>query len=215
VKPNENTVKTPPVTQNFNQQELMKLIIMTQHQMNSDFFRAFDDSEWDSAPEDDSMNWIGNMKTGTGYDIDLSLSKTQQSLPSPEGHFVPIELKGIIDEASKAYNVDPALIQAVIQAESNFDPNSTSATGAMGLMQLMPETANELGVTNAYDPVENIHGGTRYLRNLLDRYDGNIPLSLAAYNWGMGNVEKPSSQIPRETQNYIFRVNQFYQKAKA
>lgn len=116
----------------------------------------------------------------------------------------------IIDEAANRHGVPPKLIRAVIKAESNFNPRATSSAGAMGLMQLMPATARELGVRQPYDPEENIMAGTRYLRELLDRYHGNIPLALAAYNWGMGNLEKGGA-LPRETRNYIQRVARFYQ----
>ena len=82
-------------------------------------------------------------------------------------------------------------------------------------MQLMPDTARELGVKNPFDPVENIMGGTRYLRGLLDRYQGDKRLALAAYNWGMGNVERNPEKLPRETANYISRVLRHYNEAKA
>ena len=118
----------------------------------------------------------------------------------------------IIKSASDRYHVDPHLIRAVIGAESNFDSTAESAKGAQGLMQLMPETARELGVADAYDPTENIMGGTRYLKVLLDRYDGNVPLALAAYNWGMGNVERNPGRLPEETRIYIARVNAYYQE---
>ncbi len=124
-------------------------------------------------------------------------------------------LKTVINEAARTYGVDAALVQSVIKVESNFNSNSTSQKGAMGLMQLMPGTARDLGVHNAYDPVENIHAGTRYLKMLLNRYDGNVPSALAAYNWGMGNLEKKSGQMPIETRNYIDRVTSQYEKLKA
>jgi hypothetical protein len=120
-----------------------------------------------------------------------------------------------IKEAARTHGVDPALVRSVIKAESNFDPNCTSPKGAMGLMQLMPETARELGVQNGYDPVENIGAGTRYLKKLLTRYDGNVPLALAAYNWGMGNLEKKPGQMPAETRRYVDQVTRQYIAFKA
>jgi soluble lytic murein transglycosylase-like protein len=120
-----------------------------------------------------------------------------------------------ISEAAQTHGVDPALVRSVIKAESNFDPNCTSPKGAMGLMQLMPETARELGVQNGYDPVENIGAGTRYLKKLLSRYDGNVPLALAAYNWGMGNLEKRPGQMPAETRRYVDQVTRNYAAMKA
>lgn len=121
----------------------------------------------------------------------------------------------IIEKASRAYGVDPGLIRAVIRAESNFVNESTSPKGAMGLMQIMPGTAKELGIRDAYDPQENIMGGTRYLKGLLDRYRGDVPTALAAYNWGMGNVERRPEKLPRETKTYIHRIRQFMDEGKA
>jgi soluble lytic murein transglycosylase-like protein len=123
--------------------------------------------------------------------------------------------ESIIRQSSEAYGVDADLIRSVIAVESNFEPNSTSPKGAMGLMQLMPQTARDLNVQNAYDPVENIRAGTRYLKMLLDRYGGDIDTALAAYNWGMGNVERRSAQLPAETINYVERVTKYYERAKA
>ena len=116
----------------------------------------------------------------------------------------------MIEQASQKYGVEPALIKAVIAAESGGDPNALSPAGAQGMMQLMPKTAAELGVINPFDPVENIMAGTRYLRQLLDRYLGNTRLALAAYNWGMGNLEKRPDAMPKETKNYIIKVESLY-----
>jgi len=127
----------------------------------------------------------------------------------------PSTIDRIVTHASESYGVDPALIRAVIRAESDFDPHATSDKGAIGLMQLMPETAEELGVADPYDPAENIMAGTRYLKTLLDRYQGNIPLALAGYNWGMGNVERHPERMPAETRTYIARVNDYYREETA
>lgn len=118
-----------------------------------------------------------------------------------------ISLEDIFREASETYQVDYNLLISMAKQESNFDPNSTSSSGAMGIMQLMPETAADLGVTSPYDPYENIMGGAKYIRQMLDRYDGNTTLALAAYNAGSGNVAKYGGVPPfAETQNYIKKI---------
>lgn len=141
----------------------------------------------------------------------LNMSKTQHGNQPNEEINSKIDLEHIIDHASNSYNIDRNLITSVIKAESDFDPNCTSKKGAMGLMQLMPETAKELGAENPYDPYENVMAGTKYLKGLLKRYDNDTNSTLAAYNWGMGNLERNPGKLPRETRIYIARVNKFYQ----
>lgn len=120
----------------------------------------------------------------------------------------PAAFAPLIQQAAQKYGVDPDLISAVIQAESSFNPHAISRVGAQGLMQLMPATARALGVTNAFDPAQNIEGGTKYLRQLLDQFGGNEALAVAAYNAGPNAVKKYGNNIPpyQETQNYVKRV---------
>jgi hypothetical protein len=116
----------------------------------------------------------------------------------------------IVQAAAQHYGMEASLIQAVIHAESGGNRLAVSPAGAKGLMQLMPETAAELGVTDSFDPAQNIMAGTRYLRQLLDRYQGDLKLALAAYNWGMGNLESKPEALPKETRNFIARVENYY-----
>ncbi|HEX5274448.1 MAG TPA: lytic transglycosylase domain-containing protein [Candidatus Rubrimentiphilum sp.] len=131
--------------------------------------------------------------------------------PAPSaGHF-----DGLIASSAASWHVDKALVKAVVANESAFNPDATSATGAQGLMQLEPATAAELGVTDAYDPEQNIDGGTRYIRGLLDRFRGDVPLALAAYNAGPGAVEKYGGIPPyAETRAYVDNVLESYRRYK-
>jgi soluble lytic murein transglycosylase-like protein len=118
----------------------------------------------------------------------------------------------IIETAAKAYGVDISLVHAVISAESNYDRYAISRTGAMGLMQLMPDTARRYGVQNIMDPTENIHGGVRYLADLLVMFKGRLDLAIAAYNAGENAVIRSGLQIPpiAETRHYVPKVLGFY-----
>ncbi|MBF0627342.1 MAG: lytic transglycosylase domain-containing protein [Magnetococcales bacterium] len=117
-----------------------------------------------------------------------------------------------IQDASMRYQIHSALIKAVIKTESDFNPLAVSPKGAVGLMQLMPGTAQDLGVVDRTDPVANIHGGVRYLRELLGQFNNNLILSLAAYNAGPGAVKKHGNTVPpyEETQQYVAKVLHFY-----
>ncbi len=116
-------------------------------------------------------------------------------------------LDHLISSMAQKYGINPDLIQQVVKAESGFNAKATSSAGAMGLMQLMPGTAASYGVQNAYDPIQNLDGGTHFLKDLLDRFNGNIPLSLAAYNAGPGAVEKYDGVPPyKETQAYVQKI---------
>jgi soluble lytic murein transglycosylase-like protein len=119
----------------------------------------------------------------------------------------PDQINALVQQNADIWQVDPALIKSVIANESSFDANAQSPVGAQGLMQLMPETAASLGVKNSFDPAQNVAGGTRYLRGLLDRFKGDTRLAVAAYNAGPGAVEKYGDVPPyAETQSYVKNV---------
>ena len=121
------------------------------------------------------------------------------------------EMKEMARDAADRYRVDPALVHALITAESDWNPNAISSKGAQGLMQLMPPTAAELGVKDAFDPRQNIEGGVKHLRNLLEKYDGDLDRVLAAYNAGGGAVDRAGG-VPnyRETRNYVQKIQDAY-----
>ena len=130
--------------------------------------------------------------------------------PAPPKSVATVGSVGIaqaVDQIAAEHALPPLLIHSVIKVESDYDPNAVSPKGALGLMQLMPDTARRLGVADVFDPVDNIRGGAKYLRHLLDLYNGNYPLALAAYNAGEAAVQKYGTVPPyAETLNYLTRI---------
>lgn len=183
-------------------------------QMNESLLRILSDTKGENSDDnplmDDPMAFLSNIRQHSS-----KMPMNQIQMPGPIAEDIPEkinplpgvnEIDGIIRQAAAAYGVDAQLIKGVIQAESDFDPNAVSPKGAAGLMQLMPETAKELGVSDPFNPTENIMGGTRYLKQLLDHYDGSEPLALAAYNWGIGNMDSHRGKMPAETRNYVAKI---------
>jgi soluble lytic murein transglycosylase-like protein len=202
-----------PESTTLNRARLQQLVLTIRMRIDDQLFSLISKTRsgrTDHGPYADMMNY---------YKMDRHPSRTREEdqIQTPVNHpgDSANRYEYIINRAASIYQIDPDLIRAVIRAESDYDAQCTSSKGAMGLMQLMPETAKDLGIRNPYHPAENIMGGTRYLKGLLQRYDGDVTLALASYNWGMGNVERYPGRLPRETQTYIVRIHEYLRETKA
>ncbi len=168
------------------------------------------------SPTERRWKQVPRAKVGAAKSAAAEVDQYLGQLPNaqnstPRTGFTQREIDAAIDKAAANHNVDANLVRALVKVESNFNPNAVSRKGAMGLMQLMPQTARQLKVNNPFNPEENIDAGVRHLKRLLESYGGNVPLSLAAYNAGAGAVAR-SAGIPRyaETQNYVRRITRLY-----
>ena len=192
--------------------EVTELVRLAQLRMLQGLF----DLNLDSA-EDSLFSSLGtgsNLLTSpsaTGQNLDNRAAVQPDSQPSL---LAPVpshreEIEQLIDRVAEHVSLAPELIRSVVNAESDFTSNAVSSAGAQGLMQLMPATAQELGVKDSFDPEQNLLGGSRYLKQLLDKYEGNLDQALAAYNWGQGNVDRKGlEQMPKETRDYLVKVKQ-------
>jgi len=160
----------------------------------------------------DGIQHFSNVPIDSRYKPHILTEKSKGSFTALSSHQRSLILR-TIDRAADRFELEPSLIKAVIKAESNFEPYAVSSAGAMGLMQLMPKTALRWSVKDPFDPVENIQGGSRYLRHLLDLFEGNLAFSLAGYHAGEERVQK-SRGIPPipATQQYVKRVLKYYEK---
>jgi soluble lytic murein transglycosylase-like protein len=170
---------------------------------------------------DDGSVSLSNVPTDDRYTILIPAANegappaaAPAAIPDAAALLAKAGYAGLIDQVSRAYGVESALLHAVVFVESRYNPNAVSKKGAAGLMQLMPDTARRYGVGDVFDPLQNLGGGARYLRDLLRLFDNDVALALAAYNAGEQAVMKHGKRIPpyRETQRYVPQVLQFYRR---
>lgn len=155
---------------------------------------------------------FGDLLTNPATRVNAELyTNTANSLSQKNDYTNKTKIKELISRVSKRHGVDEKLVNALVKQESGFNPNAKSKVGAMGLMQLMPGTAKELGVIDPMNPEQNVEGGVKYLKSMLNKYNGNIILALAAYNAGPGAVDKYDGVPPyAETQNYVKSILSSY-----
>lgn len=195
-KINENSQLQAVEAAKFSQLRLLQgLVIVDEEEADEGVFSAFR-----------PVDLLGKMAVQQSQIFDRYATARPPSLltPAQPGRS---EIDQMIDQVADRVSLAPELIRSVVTAESGYEPAAVSPAGAQGLMQLMPETARELGVQNSFDPLQNLSAGSRYLKQLLVKYDGDLDHALAAYNWGQGNVDRRGLQnMPEETRNYLAKV---------
>jgi soluble lytic murein transglycosylase-like protein len=189
--------------------QAVQIMHNAQLQMLNSLF-ADDDTEQDFPllQQEESFSPYSLYASNSSQNIDkYRIAQTAPSLLSTEQPDDKTTIDQLISQVAKRYSLSEDLIHSVVTVESAYNSQAISPVGAQGLMQLMPATAEELGVNNSLDPAENLNGGSRYLKQLLEKYDGDLDHALAAYNWGQGNVDRRGlNNMPEETRNYLSKI---------
>jgi soluble lytic murein transglycosylase-like protein len=192
----------------------MTLLLFLSPAVRADIYKYTDEDGvvcFTDAPFGKKTEKVAKEKTSDLLIENRAVTRTSANRRTASAFAAPVDYAPYVREAASKYEVEPELIRAVIKAESNGNHRAVSPKGAMGLMQLMPQTANDMNVSNPFNPEENIEGGTRYLRYLLEKFNGDITLALAAYNAGPQTVEKYGNVPPiSETIQYVKKVFAFY-----
>lgn len=160
---------------------------------------------------------LSNVPPDDRYTVLVAAPRAPAATSNNPGPARKTRYEKVVEEVSRAYGLESALVHAVIAVESGYDPKAVSKKGAAGLMQLMPATAKRYGVADAFDPAQNLRGGANYLRDLLDLFGSDVSLALAAFNAGEGAVMRHGNRIPpyRETLRYVPKVLDYYQRFSA
>ena len=208
----DSTVNSLKSNEN-SQKQMIEQMKLVQLQMLQGLFSVEDETDTDDFFS--GFNIIDSMQQLTlqqGQIIDKYYAPQQPSLLKPVPP-EPNQIAQMIDHVAEKVSLAPELIHSVVSAESAYNPAAVSHAGAQGLMQLMPETAQELGVQDSFDPFQNLLGGSKYLKQLLEKYDGDLDHALAAYNWGQGNVDRHGLEnLPTETRDYLAKIKGLLEK---